>query len=168
MAEEKVMVSACLAGERCAYDGNHRLRPEIAQLAGSGKAVSFCPERLGGFGIPHEPSEILGGDGSDILSGKGRVVFRSGQVVSVLFLRGAGLSLALARANGIRRAILKARSPSCGCGRIYDGSFTGHLRDGYGVTAALLKKNGIEVVTDEEYLGVEKVKGKAEGRDNRL
>jgi len=152
MAEEKVMVSACLAGVRCVYDGSHKRREELALLAQQKKAVLFCPEQLAGFQVPHEPSEIRGGDGRDVLAGKARVAGHSGQDVTDAFLRGAQASLALARQHNIRRAVLKARSPSCGCGRIYDGSFTRRLRDGDGVTTALLKQNGVEVVTDEEYL----------------
>ena len=73
--------------------------------------------------------------------------------MTAFFLRGAQASLALAKKNHVRRAVLKARSPSCGCGRIYDGSFTGRLCQGDGVAAALLKQNGVAVMTDEEYLG---------------
>jgi len=152
MAEEKAMVSACLAGVRCVYDGSHRRRKELALLVRQKKAVLFCPEQLGGFKVPHEPSEIREGEGTDVLAGKARVVARTGEDVTDVFLRGAAAALALARQRGIRRAIIKARSPSCGCGRIYDGSFTRRLRDGDGVTTALLKQNGIEIVTDEEYL----------------
>ncbi len=150
MAEEKVMVSACLAGVRCVYDGSHKRREELALLARQKKALLFCPEQLGGFKVPHEPSEIRGGDGKDVLDGKARVVARTGGDVTDAFLRGAAKTLAMAQEHGIRRAIMKARSPSCGCGRIYDGSFTGNLCDGDGVTTALLKQNGIEVLTDED------------------
>jgi len=152
MAEEKVMVSACLVGVRCVYDGSHKRREAIARLAEEERAFLFCPEQLGGFTVPHPPSEIRAGDGADVLAGKARVVSRAGDDVTDIFLKGAAQALALARQRGIRRAIMKARSPSCGCGRIYDGSFTGGLRDGDGVTTALLKQNGILVLTDEEFL----------------
>ncbi len=152
MAEEKVMVSACLAGVRCAYDGSHKRREELVLLVRQKKVLLFCPEKLGGLKVPHEPSEIRGGDGKDVLCGEARVVSRTGEDVTDVFLRGAAATLSLAEGHGIRRAIVKARSPACGCGRIYDGSFTRRLRDGDGVTAALLKKNGIKLLTDEEYL----------------
>jgi len=151
-AQARILVSACLAGVRCVYDGSHKLCPEIAQLVESGQAIPACPEKLAGFGMPHEPSEIRGGDGAAVLRGDANVVFRSGMDVTILFLKGAGKVLKLVKEKGIRRAIFKARSPSCGCGKIYDGTFSRTLRDGDGVTAALLRKNGIEVMTDEEYL----------------
>ncbi|MGE5280255.1 MAG: DUF523 domain-containing protein [Deltaproteobacteria bacterium] len=154
MAEERMMLSACLAGVRCVYDGSHKRRPALAALVRRKKAVLFCPEQLGGFAVPHPASEIRGGDGADVLAGRARVVSRTGEDVTELFLRGAAAALRQARKNGIRRAVMKARSPSCGCGKIYDGTFTRCLRDGDGVTAALLKKQGIEVVTDEEFLGI--------------
>jgi len=151
MAEEKIMVSACLAVVRCMYDGSHKRREELALLAEQKKAVLFCPEQMGGFEVPHAPSEIRGGDGADVLAGRARVVSRSGTDVTDIFLRGAEKALALAQKHGIRRAVMKARSPSCGCGRIYDGSFSGAQRDGDGVTAALLRQNGIAVLTDEDH-----------------
>jgi len=147
-----MMVSACLAGVCCVYDGSHKRREGLALLVRQKKACLFCPEELGGFKVPHEPSEIRGGEGKDVLCGEARVVSRTGGDVTDVFLRGAAATLRLAQRHGIRRAIMKARSPSCGCGRIYDGSFTRRLRDGDGVTAALLKQHGIEVLTDEEYL----------------
>lgn len=150
---ERLMVSACLAGVRCVYDGTHNLRPEIESLVKDGKAVLFCPEALGGMKIPHPPSEIRGGDGCDVLEGRCAVVSKDGKDVTAFFVKGAKESLALAKKHGIKKAVMKAKSPSCGCGSIHDGTFSKKLVAGFGVTAALLKQNGIEVVSDEEYLG---------------
>lgn len=152
MAEEKILLSACLAGVNCVFDGTNKFHPVFAGMSAERKAVLFCPEVLGGMKIPHPPSEICGGDGFGVLSGKARVVSREGEDVTASFLRGAHAALACARRRGIRRAVLKSKSPSCGCGRIFDGTFSKKLVRGYGVTAALLKQNGIAVVSDAEYL----------------
>jgi uncharacterized protein YbbK (DUF523 family) len=152
MAQEKVMVSACLAGVNCVYDGTNRYHPVFGDMAAQKQAVLFCPEALGGMTTPHSPSEIQNGDGRDVVAGRARVVSKDGVDVTDLFLEGARRTLNLAGRRGATRAILKARSPSCGCGKIYDGTFTRALRDGEGVTTALLRENGIEVMSDEEYL----------------
>ena len=152
MVKEKVMLSACLAGVNCVYDGSHKKHRVFEAMAQSGDVLLFCPEVLGGLKIPHPPSEIIDGDGSTVLRGDGRVVSRDGQDVTVFFLKGAQKALALAKKRGIKMAVMKARSPSCGCGEVYDGTFSRKLVEGFGVTAALLKENGIEVMSDEEYL----------------
>jgi uncharacterized protein YbbK (DUF523 family) len=99
---------------------------------------------------PREKAEIKGGDGNDVLKGKARVLSKSGQDLTDAFLKGAQQALKTAQAYGCRQAVLKARSPSCGKGVIYDGSFSGALKPGDGVTAALFMQKGIEVLTDEE------------------
>jgi uncharacterized protein YbbK (DUF523 family) len=140
------MVSACLAGIPCRYDGQARGRDEMAALAQSGGALIFCPETLGGLKIPREPSEIVGGDGFDVLDENARVMSRDGKDVTVEFIRGAQAVLGLCRKVGAQEVLVKSKSPSCGAGRIYDGTFTGTIRPGYGVAAALLKRNHIKVV----------------------
>ncbi len=132
-----IIVSACLAGYRCRYDGKTVPNDEIVALVKEGKAIPVCPEMLGGLPCPRIPSERLP-DGS-------KVVASDGRDVTGAFLLGARETLRMARLYGCRHAILKARSPSCGCGRIYDGSFSGTLREGNGVTAQLLLGNGITV-----------------------
>jgi len=144
-----IMVSACLAGINCKYDGGNNLIPWIRDLVADGKAIPVCPEQLGGLPTPREPAEIAGGFGGDILEGKARVTTCSGEDVSAAFLRGAVEVLNLARLVGAACAILKERSPSCGSGWIYDGSFTHTPVPGQGVTAALLKENGIPVYSEE-------------------
>ncbi len=149
---KKILLSACLAGINCVYDGTNKLKPRLAGLYKKGGAVLFCPETSGGLKIPHPPSEIRSGDGEDVLAGRARIVSKEGDDVTAYFLKGAANTLELAKKNGIKKAIMKSRSPSCGCGFIYDGSFGGKLKAGFGVTAALLKENGIDVVSDEEFL----------------
>lgn len=160
MAQEKIMVSACLVGVRCVYDGSHKRRPRLVTLHKKGGAVLFCPEVLGGLKIPHPPSEIKGGGGADVLAGRARVISRDNSDVTAFFLEGAEKALALAVAKKIKKAVTKARSPSCGCGQIYDGTFSRTLVRGDGVATALLKQNGVQVMTDEAYLNIKKgVKG---------
>lgn len=145
-----VIVSACLAGLPCRYDGSSCPHPAVLAVVRAGRALPVCPEQVGGLPTPRPPAEIAGGDGGDVLDGRARVVDANGEDVTEPFLRGAQATLALARAVGARRAILKARSPSCGVGAIRDGNFSGRVRPGDGVTAALLRRHGIEVHTDEE------------------
>ena len=110
----------------------------------------MCPEEEGGLGTPRPPAEIVGGDGHDVISGRARVITSEGRDVTDAYLAGAKLALQRARSSGAKTAVLKARSPSCGKGCIYDGSFSRTQRSGDGVTTALLEANGIEVLTDEE------------------
>lgn len=152
MVKEKILLSACLAGVNCVYDGTNKFHPVFAAMLKSDEVVLVCPEVLGKLKIPHEPSEIVGGDGFDVLCKKAKVLSKTGEDVTVYFLKGAQEVLAKARAHKIKKAILKSKSPSCGCGMIFDGTFSKKLIPGYGVTAALLKQNGIEVVSDTEYL----------------
>ncbi len=145
-----VLVSACLAGCACRYDGSDNADDRLAELLGSGRAVLVCPEEEGGLGTPRPPAEIVGGDGHDVLEGRARVLTEAGDDVTEAYLDGARRALERARRTGAEAAVLKARSPSCGKGRVYDGSFRGHLGSGDGVTAALLQAHGIRVLTEEE------------------
>lgn len=148
--ERPVLVSACLAGRACRYDGGANRDDAVARLVAEGRAVLVCPEEDGGLGTPRPPAEIVGGDGSDVLAGTARVVSRCGRDVTGAYLEGARRALEAARRAGAKTAVLKARSPSCGKGCIYDGTHTRTLKDGDGVTAALLQAHGIEVVTEED------------------
>lgn len=146
----RILVSACLAGRACRFDGSANKDDEVSRLVATGRAVLVCPEEDGGLGTPRPPAEIVGGDGWDVLAGRARVVTGDGTDVTQQYLDGAAKALEAARRTGAETAILKARSPSCGKGQIYDGSFRRTLAKGDGVTVALLKANGIAVVTDEE------------------
>lgn len=134
--KEKLLVSACLLGENCKYSGGSNYCPAVEQLRDRYVFVPVCPERDGGLPTPRIPSERLGD----------RVVNREGEDVTALFRRGAELALETALANGCKKALFKERSPSCGCGVIYDGSFTGALIEGDGVTAELLKQHNISIL----------------------
>ncbi|NLU49975.1 MAG: DUF523 domain-containing protein [Syntrophomonadaceae bacterium] len=147
-----ILVSACLCGHNCTYRGDNHHHPLFARLCREGRAIPVCPEQLGGLPTPRPPSEILNGDGYDVLKDVARVVNSEGSDVSRFFVKGAVATLDVARRVGACRAVLKARSPSCGSGKIYDGTFSGRLRPGDGVTTALLRQHGIEVCSDEEYL----------------
>jgi len=148
--ESVFLVSACLVGIPCQYNGGSHPDDRLQALAAQGRALPLCPEVLGGLPTPRPPAEIQGGDGSDVLEGRARVVNIEGEDVTAEFLAGAQKALQIARQWHIKEAILKARSPSCGAGQIYDGSFSGQLMEGDGVTAALLKQEGIIVKSEEE------------------
>ena len=140
-----LMVSACLCGIACRYDAAAFADGELSRLVREGRAIPVCPECLGGLPTPRTPCEICGGDGDDVLEGRALVMDKNGQDQTAAFIKGAQYTLQAALSVGANQAILKARSPSCGCGCIYDGSFSGILRKGNGVTAALLLRNGIQV-----------------------
>ena len=143
-----VLVSACLAGRACRFDGTSNQDDGVSRLVAEGRAILVCPEEDGGLGTPRPPAEIAGGDGHDVLDGRAKVVTKSGRDVTAQYVRGAELALAVARETGAETAILKSRSPSCGKGCIYDGSFSRTLADGDGVTTALLASEGIRIRTE--------------------
>jgi uncharacterized protein YbbK (DUF523 family) len=145
------LVSACLLGINCNYKGEGKPNPKLLEEFRKGLIYPVCPETLGRMSIPRAAAEIRGGTGLDVINGKARVLDKNGADVTRKFLDGASAVLELAKSLGAKEAVLKARSPSCGCCKIYDGTFSGTLIDGDGVTAALLKKNGITVLSDEGY-----------------
>ncbi|WP_285906514.1 DUF523 domain-containing protein [Pseudodesulfovibrio pelocollis] len=135
-----VLVSACLAGQRCRYDGTASPDPRVMDLVARGRAIPFCPEIAGGLPTPRPACELR----------HGRVVDRDGADRTDAFLRGAEQGLDLARLARCDRAVLKARSPSCGLGHVYDGSFSGILVPGHGLFAAMLLDAGVHVATEED------------------
>ncbi len=137
----RFLVSACLAGRCCRYDGKANTVPEIARLAAEGLCLPVCPEVLGGLPVPRTPCEIRGG----------KVLTKEGLDCTEAFARGAREALRLAKEAGLTAAVLKSRSPSCGAGRIYDGTFSRRLTDGDGLLAALLKKEGFLLCTEENF-----------------
>jgi uncharacterized protein YbbK (DUF523 family) len=148
--DRPVVLSACLAGVPCTHAAEAKTRAWALKLLASGRAVTVCPEVAGGLPIPRPEAEIVGGDGVDVLEGRARVVTVEGEDVTANYLSGAESALSAAQRSGARVAILKARSPSCGCGAIYDGTFTGGKVPGDGVTAAALKREGLDVYSDED------------------
>ena len=131
-----MLVSACLAGFPCRYDGAAKPCAEVMALVKAGKAIPVCPEQLGGLPTPRPPCEIF----------EGRVVDKNGMDRTEDYRRGAEAVLALARAYGATQAVLQKRSPSCGSGWVYDGTFSKTLVQGDGITARLLTENGIQVI----------------------
>jgi uncharacterized protein YbbK (DUF523 family) len=148
-----LLVSACLLGIACRYDGKICPDARVNTYATRGEVIPICPEVAGGLPTPRPPAEIAGAtaglDGHAVLDGQTRVLRSDGTDVTDQFINGAQAALSAARRLGIRHAILKADSPSCGAGRIHGGRFAGSLVCGDGVTAALLKRNGIQVSTEE-------------------
>lgn len=144
-----ILVSACLLGVNCKYNGKNNENLEILQLIKKKGAIPICPEQLGGLTTPRLPAEIKGGEGIDVLNDYARVIRNDGIDVTEAFIRGAKETLKIAEEFDINHAILKAKSPSCGVGEIYDGSFSNQLIKGDGVTAALLKTRNITVCTEK-------------------
>ena len=139
MSHEALLISACLLGEPCRYDGKAQPCEEAKALAGQYELVPVCPEQLGGLPTPRTPSEIQ----SD-----GRVVDRMGHDRTEAFLDGARAALAIAQERGCERAVLKSRSPSCGVHEVYDGSFKGVVIPGRGIAADMLTNAGLDVVDE--------------------
>lgn len=140
------IVSACLAGIKCRYDGKDNGDEKIIQLVKEGKAIPVCPEVFGGLSIPRVPCEIVLDDKGNI-----KVINKEGVDCTENFKEGAKKSLAIAEILGADTAILKSKSPSCGCGKIYDGTFSGKLVEGDGVAAKFLTENGIKVYNEDNY-----------------
>ncbi len=143
----KILISACLLGVNCRYDGGNSRDENAISLHQSDELIPVCPEEAGGLPTPRPAVEIVGGDGNDVLDGKARVLTADGVDKTEEFLKGAQFALELAQSQSATSVILKSKSPSCGCGEIYDGSFSRTLISGDGVTTALLKRHGIEVIS---------------------
>ena len=142
--KEKMIVSACLLGEKVRFDGTGFELEEMDLLKERYELIPMCPEVLGELTVPRDPAEIIGG----------LVITVNGKDVTAHYEDGARITLEYCLKNGIRKAILKARSPSCGKGRIYDGSHTKTLTEGHGITCKLLLENDIEVYTESEIGGL--------------
>ncbi|WP_434673052.1 DUF523 domain-containing protein [Pseudomonas sp. R1-15] len=148
---QKILVSRCLLGHRVRYDGGASGPFDLLQhWLDEGRVVPLCPEVAGGLPTPRPAAEIPGGQGARVLDGNAAVITTEGEDVSAQFLSGAYQALALVREHGIRIAVLKANSPSCGNLLTYDGTFSGVKVRGEGVTAALLKRNGVRVFSELE------------------
>lgn len=142
---KKILVSACLLGEKCRYDGESKPKASVLALSHKYNLIPVCPEVMGGLSTPRNPSEIKGD----------RVVMVDGTDVTCQYCNGAKEALKIALENGCKIAVLKARSPSCGKGFVYDGTYTRTLRIGNGITAQLLLDNGITVYDETEINNIE-------------
>ena len=132
----KIMVSACLLGENCKYNGGNNLNEKVLNYINGHEVIPVCPEVLGGLPIPRVPAEIV----------NGVVTTKDGRNVDVEFRKGAEIALEMAKKEQVDLVILQSRSPSCGVKQIYDGTFSGTRIDGQGVFARLLKENGFEII----------------------
>jgi len=138
-----VLISACLLGIRCRYDQDHALNQSLLDHFDHIQPVPVCPEQLGGLPTPRPPADIKGGDGRDVLEGRGRLITCEGQDVTEQFLRGAREAVRIAELSGVRLALMKDKSPSCGLNTPHCDKPEGH---GIGVTAALLISRGFHVI----------------------
>lgn len=139
MAKEAIIVSACLLGIRSRYNGEEAVSEEVSLLSRKYELIPVCPELLGGLSVPRPPAEILGG----------RVIDKEGADVTANFILGAEKTAEIAERHGCSQAVLKARSPSCGAGVIYDGTFSGKRISGNGITADRLFSLGINIVSED-------------------
>jgi uncharacterized protein YbbK (DUF523 family) len=148
----KILLSACLLGDPVRYDGQSKTLQNTAldKLLSQDRVISFCPEVAGGLAVPRAAAEIHAGDGAAVIAKLASVKTQDGTDVSEYFLSGARQALALCRQYDITVAVLTESSPSCGSGRIYDGSFTRNAIPGSGVTAALLAQKGIKVFNQHQ------------------
>lgn len=151
MTLQKILVSRCLLGQAVRYDGGcHGPFALLQAWLAAGRVVPLCPEVAGGLPVPRAPAEIAGGQGGQALDGLIAVRTAEGEDVSAAFLAGAAEAVRLVQQHSIRMAVLKARSPSCGNLQNYDGSFSGRRVPGIGVTAAALKRQGVQVFNEEQ------------------
>ncbi|WP_369902024.1 DUF523 domain-containing protein [Bacillus manliponensis] len=146
-----IVVSACLGGIACRYDGNDNLTSKIQTLLQNEEVTLVCPEVLGGLPTPRPPAEIVGGNGDDVLDGTAKVIDQTGVDVTETFIQGAYEALETIKALSPELIILKERSPSCGSSTIYTGEFNGSKKDGYGVTTALFRRHGFTVISETEF-----------------
>jgi uncharacterized protein YbbK (DUF523 family) len=147
-----LLISACLLGQAVRYDGQAKgqTAEQLAALAEHFRLIPTCPECAGGLPVPRPAAEISGGDGASVWQGKAKVVTADGQDLTSAFTNGAEHSLNLAQQHSCQLALLKANSPSCGNRNIYDGSFSGQLHPGEGVSSSLLRQHNIQIFNEEE------------------
>ena len=148
-----IIVSACLLGENCKYSGGNNKSENVIKYLEDKEYILVCPEQLGGLSTPRNPSEIItygNTDGYDVLSGCTKVLSNKGIDVKKNFIQGAEETLKIAKEHNAKTAILKAGSPSCGYKKIYDGTFLGNKIQGMGVTAAILNKENIALLDEDD------------------
>ena len=140
MEKEKILVSACLLGLNCKYDGENNRNEKVLEYVKDKEVIPVCPEIFGGLPTPRIPSEIVGD----------KVLNREKIDVTKEYQKGADETLYLAKLFNVKKALLKESSPSCGSNTIYDGTFSKNKKEGMGITAQLLKENGIEIISEKE------------------
>jgi uncharacterized protein YbbK (DUF523 family) len=152
---ERLLISACLVGQKVRYNATDAKSAWtqtglLERWQAEGRLVAFCPELAGGFPVPRPAAEIAGGTGAEVLTGQAQVIEQNGNTVSEFFILGAHKALQEAQRLGIRAAILKEGSPSCGVHVLYQGDFSGQMKAGRGVTTELFEQNGIRVFNEQE------------------
>lgn len=145
-----ILVSACLIGKNCRYNGDNTLNKDIIAYLDGKPYLAICPETMGGLSVPREPVELVGGGGEAFWQGKALAKNKGGTDVSQQFAAGAKAVMDICQNNAIELAILKDGSPTCGNHLIYDGSFSSKKVPGNGVMAAILKSNGIKVISEND------------------
>ena len=145
-----ILVSSCLCGEKCKYSGGDNYSLEVVSYCKDKEVLKVCPEVLGGLSTPRHPAEIIGGCAKDVLEGKAKIANNQGEDVTDAFIKGAKAVLKIAKEYNVKEAILKANSPSCGKGKVYNGQFNGNLIEGNGVTAQILMDAGVMVKTEKD------------------
>ncbi|OTG96740.1 hypothetical protein B9T24_08495 [Acinetobacter sp. ANC 4654] len=145
------LISACLAGEAVRYDGKSYVYEQIQQLIQLKQVITACPEVLAGLSIPRKPAEIFWGTGEDVLAGRAQVIDLDGVNVTQAFIEGAYQTLALAQQHHVSTVVLKENSPSCGSNSIYDGTFSNQKISAMGVTTALLRQHGFNVISEAAF-----------------
>ena len=148
---QRILISACLLGVHCRSDGKTKQDRRVTKLLDEAICFLLCPEILAGFSIPRDRIEIKGGDGEDVLDSKAKVFTERGLDVTENILKAAKVILDFCKQAKVKKAIFKERSPSCGKNFIYDGSFSGKIIKGKGVVTALFQREGIEVISEEEF-----------------
>lgn len=144
------LISACLLGVKCRWDREDNRNDRALKLIKKEILVPVCPEQLGGLSTPRSRQEIQGGTGKDVLEKRAKVINEDGDDVTEQFIKGAEETLNIATLYQVKEFIGKSHSPSCSCSKIHDGTFSAELRNGRGVTAELLMRNGIKIIGEED------------------
>ena len=155
--KKKILISACLLGKNCRYNGGHSQLSELEEI--DVEWIPVCPEELGGLGTPR-PSAEMQENAETILNGKGKIITNKGKNVTSEFIQGAEKSLQLGLGAEVKIAVLKSKSPSCGIGKIYDGSFTKSLKIGNGIFAHLCHENDIACISSDNINRIKKTLAK--------
>jgi len=150
MEMKKILISACLLGVSCRWNGKDNRNDDVLDLIGKAILVPVCPEQLGGLSTPRARQEIQGGSGEDVFTDRAKVITENGENVTAQFVKGAEETLKIARIFQADAFIGKSFSPSCSVSEIYDGTFSGKTMKGRGTAAALLMRCGIAVRSEEE------------------
>lgn len=148
MKSYNTIISACLLGLPCRYNGKGKLNEKAVKIFLNGKSLAVCPEIAAGLKTPRPACEISGGNGFKVLNGKAKVIDEQGNDYSKEFIKGAEIVAGLIKKHNIGKAILKSGSPSCGVKNVYSGKFNGEKTKGCGVLAALARKNGVKRIIE--------------------